>query len=161
MYEQLGLLLNTVRLRLSVVDGMICSIKHKALNRSFARVSSSLLLTPRLSQYRQRKVVYKLLLDEMLFTYCCTVQGFKHIETDCQLSKDVIPVVIHNELLEKTTNGTGVSVLCLFACSRCAHTFLPMLVSWIPKAHILSNSLQCRLLFLLGCCLDILRHPSM
>lgn len=46
------------------------------------------------------------------------MQGFKHIETDCQLSKDGIPVVIHNELLEKTTNGTGVCVHCLLACTH-------------------------------------------
>lgn len=34
-------------------------------------------------------------------------QGFHSIETDCQLSADGIPVVIHGEHLEKTTNGSG------------------------------------------------------
>ncbi|KAK9833564.1 hypothetical protein WJX81_006451 [Elliptochloris bilobata] len=34
-------------------------------------------------------------------------QGFHNIETDCQLSADEIPVNIHGEVLEKTTNGSG------------------------------------------------------
>ncbi len=34
-------------------------------------------------------------------------QGFHSIETDCQLSADGIPVVIHGEHLGKTTNGSG------------------------------------------------------
>ena len=49
---------------------------------------------------------------EQIHTRCCAIQGFKHIETDCQLSKDGIPVVIHSEMLEKTTNGAG-ALTCL------------------------------------------------
>jgi glycerophosphoryl diester phosphodiesterase len=34
-------------------------------------------------------------------------QGFWHIETDCQLSADGVPVIIHGEQLHRTTDGAG------------------------------------------------------
>ncbi len=35
------------------------------------------------------------------------ISGAKGLEFDVQLSKDIIPVIIHDESLERTTNGTG------------------------------------------------------
>lgn len=34
-------------------------------------------------------------------------QGFQNFETDCQLSADGIPVVLHDENLGRVNNGTG------------------------------------------------------
>lgn len=34
-------------------------------------------------------------------------QGFQHFETDCQLSSDGIPVVLHDESLGRVNNGAG------------------------------------------------------
>ncbi len=34
-------------------------------------------------------------------------QGFPHFETDCQLSSDGIPVVLHDETLGRVNNGSG------------------------------------------------------
>ena len=35
------------------------------------------------------------------------IHGFNIIEFDVQLSKDNIPVIFHDESLERTTNGVG------------------------------------------------------
>jgi glycerophosphoryl diester phosphodiesterase len=39
-------------------------------------------------------------------------QGFHHIETDCQLSKDGRCIVLHDEKLGRTNNGSGLAWDC-------------------------------------------------
>jgi len=34
-------------------------------------------------------------------------RGYRHIEFDVQLSRDGVPVIIHDETLERTTSGVG------------------------------------------------------
>lgn len=34
-------------------------------------------------------------------------QGFKHVEADCQLTRDKVCVILHDERLGRTNNGTG------------------------------------------------------
>jgi glycerophosphoryl diester phosphodiesterase len=34
-------------------------------------------------------------------------QGFRHFETDCQLSADGVPVVLHDETLGRVNDGSG------------------------------------------------------
>lgn len=34
-------------------------------------------------------------------------QGFQHFETDCQLSADGVPVILHDETLGRVNNGSG------------------------------------------------------
>eukprot|EP00878_Enallax_costatus_P021742 GHUV01023033.1.p1 GENE.GHUV01023033.1~~GHUV01023033.1.p1 ORF type:complete len:287 (+),score=73.28 GHUV01023033.1:40-900(+) len=37
-------------------------------------------------------------------------QGFSNFETDCQLTRDGVAIILHDETLGKTTNGTGAVV---------------------------------------------------
>jgi len=36
--------------------------------------------------------------------------GFKWVEIDVKVSKDLVPILLHDDTLDRTTNGTGIPI---------------------------------------------------